>query len=78
MGDIADEHIDRMMDLGWGYRLPKTPKKPVCSICHAKTVHWRLFDGEYKLADDQRQHPGNRYVQHTCPTSADGFGDCDA
>ena len=44
-----------------------------CDICGSKAVHWRLFDGSYKLADDQRQHPGNRYVQHRCPTSAAGF-----
>ena len=44
-----------------------------CDTCGSKAVHWRLFDGSYKLADDQRQHPGNRYVQHRCPTSAAGF-----
>lgn len=44
-----------------------------CSICGEKRVHWRLFDGEYPLADNVRQHPGNRYVVHQCATSADGF-----
>ena len=48
-----------------------------CNACGSKAVHWRIFAGDYKLADDQRQHPGNRYVQHVCPTTADGFGDTD-
>lgn len=78
MGDMADYYVDRMVDRGCWFHAPRAPRpKPVCSMCHATTVHWRLFDGDYKLADDQRQHPGNRYVQHVCPTTADGFGDTD-
>lgn len=58
-------------------KTPAAPKKPMCNVCGAKTTHWRLFNGDYKLADDQRQHPGNRYIPHVCQTSADGFGDCE-
>ena len=57
--------------------LPQAPKKPACKACGSKAVHWRLFDGNYALADDQRQRPGNRYIKHVCPTTADGFGDID-
>ncbi len=79
MGDMADYYIEQAIAGGEWFHAPRAPRpKPVCDICHATTVRWRLFDGDYKLADDQRQHPGNRYVQHVCPTSADGFGDCDA
>ena len=80
MGDIADDHYNQMVERSigaWGIRRPKATK-PTCTHCGCKTVHWRLFDGAYKLADDARQHPGNRYVPHLCQTTADGLGDCDA
>lgn len=93
MGDMADYYINQALDAGeWfqpryreGRGYPafaasygvKAPKKPTCKSCGSTAVHWRLFDGYYKLADDQRQHPGNRYIKHVCPTTADGFGDID-
>lgn len=80
MGEIADEHVERMLDRGfspgsWGFR---RDAPVICAICGSAEVHWRDFGGAMKLADDQRQQPGNRYVHHLCATSADGFGDCDA
>lgn len=82
MGDMADYYIEQGLDQGWFWSNPRPgpnarrkPRAPACRLCGESRVHWRLFDGEYKLADDQRQHPGNCYVQHCCPTSADGFGD---
>jgi len=78
MGEMSDFYIGRMLDYGYGPRGRNKNKKPVCTHCGCKTVHWRLFGGAYRLSDDERQHPGNRYVPHLCETTADGLGDCDA
>ena len=78
MGEMADYYINQSLDAGFWFHSPREPRpKPVCGFCGSHDVHWRIFAGDYKLADDQRQHPGNRYVQHVCPTTADGFGDTD-
>lgn len=61
----------------YSHDLSKPRKKPTCNGCGAKAVHWRLVDGSFKLFEDEHQQPGNRYVPHCCPTSADGFGDCE-
>lgn len=79
MGEMADYYIELGLEQGWSpvgsFRRP--PKKPTCNVCNSTKVHWRLVDGGFKLFDSERQHPGNRYVPHFCPTSADGFGDCE-
>ena len=85
MGDMADYFIALALDAGEGFTSrrrarayhPRARERNAakCNICGSTDVHWRLFEGDYKLADNQRQHPGNRYVQHHCPTSAAGFED---
>lgn len=72
MGDMADYYVASGLDAGEGFPV-RSRTKVHCSICGEKRVHWRLFDGEYQLADNARQNPGNRYVVHQCATSADGF-----
>lgn len=73
MGDMADYYVAIGLDAGEGFSATGSAKPLRCSICGCEDVHWRLFAGKYQLADDARQHPGNRYVVHQCATSADGF-----
>lgn len=82
MGDEAD----RLLDLFWnqvdrrlGHVLParKTwhvPTDPKCSHC-GKTGGLRWKETEYGWRLHEKEHPGNRYVEHRCPTTADGFED---
>lgn len=73
MGDMADYFVSLGLDAGEGFSPVRSRTTVHCSICGEKRTHWRLFGGTYQLADNARQHPGNRYVVHQCATSADGF-----
>lgn len=76
MGDIADDHIQRMIERG--PRLPlRECNATACKLCGSTDVHWRETSAGWRLYENERQHPGNRYVEHDCtpePT-ADGFED---
>lgn len=43
-----------------------------CKHCDA-AVHWRETEDGWRLYDNERQHPGNRYIEHHCPTTPEGF-----
>lgn len=43
-----------------------------CKHCGAD-VHWRETEDGWRLYDNERQHPGNRYIEHHCPTTPEGF-----
>ena len=84
MGDIADWTNDCMQEAYPSWVPVGRPRQPrrernvtVCKTCGSADVHWRETDAGWRLYDNQRQHPGNRYVEHDCtpePT-ADGFED---
>jgi len=76
MGEIADDHLDRMFDRmlddgydgydgydGWDY----APRSKVCERCRAAGLHWRQTTGSWRLyAADGQLHECN-------PPSADDF-----
>ena len=85
MGDITDwMHESGMLDMPdpfdygdaeWGGRPGRERNAPACKPCGSIDVHWRETEHGWRLFNDKRQHPGNRYVEHDCtpePT-ADGF-----
>lgn len=71
MGDIADEHFDRMMDEGydgggWGHGLRQAPQ---CRRCRSQEVHWKEAykpDGSrgWRLFNDGNNRP------HLCASGA--------
>ena len=77
MGDMADYYIELGLEQGWSpvgsYRgRSRAYGPPVsCNQCGSVTVFWQSMPGgkfELRNAEDHQKH--------TCPTSADGFGDC--
>ena len=68
MGDIADEHINWMIERG--PRLPRRdlPKPPKCKHCGATGLNWQQVKGSL-----WRLHEGSK--PHVCKTTADGFED---
>lgn len=85
MGDIAEDHVDQMIENGtWGFAAPR-PRRlqrerdaAVCNRCGSTSVHWRCSAAlGWRLYDNEKQHPGNRYPVHDCTPqpSADGFED---
>lgn len=46
-----------------------------CQLCGSDDVHWRQDNEGWRMYDNEKQHPGNRYILHLCPTSAEGFED---
>lgn len=55
---------------------PKEPRHITCNRCGSAEVHWRMTADGWRLYDDEREHPGNRYVQHNCrQPNPDGFED---
>lgn len=81
MGEMADFYIDQMQDAyGWspvGTRRRDTRTRMErnqtnCKHCGAD-VHWRETEDGWRLYDNERQHPGNRYIEHHCPTTPEGF-----
>ena len=83
MGDMADYYVGLGLANGEnpyaGYSRREAPhrepKSIRCNRCCSTEVRWVLCNGRYVLFDRQRAHPGNRFIQHLCPTSADSFGD---
>ena len=37
-----------------------------CKFCGNTDVHWRETSAGWRLYENERQHPGNRYVEHDC------------
>lgn len=81
MGEMADFYVDQMQDAyGWspvGTRRRDTRTRMErnqtnCKHCRAD-VHWRETEDGWRLYDNERQHPGNRYIEHHCPTTPEGF-----
>jgi hypothetical protein len=72
-----DDNEDRIVY--GGYRMPRRERnRTVCKECGSADVHWREVAQGWRLFDNQRQHPGNRFVEHTCAHAApntDGFED---
>lgn len=80
MADEADDLIERFWSnvdrMGFFCRRPSWRAQPdiKCKFCGATGgLRWREVDGSWQL--QEKEHPGNRYVQHVCQTSADGFED---
>lgn len=76
MGDIADDYIQRMIERGPRLTM-RERNTTACKLCGSIDVHWRETSDGWRLYENERQHPGNRYVEHDCtpqPT-ADGFED---
>ncbi len=63
MGDIADEHIDRML-FGrgrWRDDMDVEPREVRCNRCGSTDVRWRQQGGRWVMFSLQ---PG---VEHQCP-----------
>lgn len=76
MGDMADDYINRMINRG--PRLPLRERNATaCKLCGSTDVHWYETSAGWRLYENKRQHPGNRYVEHDCTpeSTADGFED---
>jgi hypothetical protein len=77
MGEIADEHIDRMLGDGeYPFRLPRVVNKwsANCRRCGASGLKWRPEETGWVLFENERvEH--NRLKKHECnPISDEGFG----
>ena len=74
MGEIADDHIDRML---WGPGRPLTRarnrRNVICDRCGARGLKWRETDAGWRLFENERiEH--NRLKLHECnPPSEDDF-----
>jgi len=74
MGEIADDHIDRMLQEGhFPFRRPRTKWIVTFSQCGASGLKWRETDAGWRLFENERvEH--NRLKPHECnPPSEDDF-----
>lgn len=73
MGEMADYYIDRMINRDPWYTRSRAYGPPIsCKHCGSTNVFWQALHGdkfELRNTDDHQKH--------ICPTSADGFGDCE-
>lgn len=78
MGEIADDHYDRMFDEdnGYGddeygsYEFRAAPRRPVCSRCGSRAVRWHHTGERWALlGDDNKIHTCGRVA------TADDFED---
>lgn len=82
MGDEADRLIDlfwKGIDVRAGRGFARRPSwqghpDPKCTYCgQSEGLRWKETENGWRL--HEKEHPGNQYVQHVCPTTADGFED---
>lgn len=72
MGEMADYYVDRMIYGGPRGRRGAYGPPVRCNNCGSTDVFWQKLPGDkYELRDVAT------HEKHVCPTSADGFGDCD-
>jgi hypothetical protein len=84
MGEIADDHYDRMFDdydeegyhdgAGyWGAGRASSRFNVTCQSCRARNLKWGTLDGNWRLYENKRgEH--NRLMLHACnPPSIDDF-----
>lgn len=75
MGDIADYHVEQMIDQGlWGFACRRgrdsygPPLK--CRYCNSEKVYWQAVKGKHELYDKETLKP------HVCEiTDTEGFED---
>jgi len=97
MGDIADWTNDCMQEANPGWmpaggpssrrrsygprQLLRERNTTACKFCGNTHVHWRDTSDGWRLYENERQHPGNRYIEHNCSSTKDmnteGFDDVD-
>ncbi|WP_186262230.1 hypothetical protein [Burkholderia gladioli] len=77
MGEIADDHVDRMLSDGYYYFSPRihrtTQFDRTCERCGKTGLKWRADDDGWRLYENERvEH--NRLKRHECnPPSEDDF-----
>lgn len=84
MGDIADEHYDRMFDeheatfSGYYEGIYRHEKPPTtCRRCGSHEVYWQTAQGQYKLYSNQTLQPHVCDEANIRKTLANDFEDLD-
>lgn len=77
MGEIADDHVDRMLSDDYYYLSPRTHRTAqfdrTCERCGKTGLKWRADADGWRLYENERvEH--NRLKRHECnPPSEDDF-----
>jgi len=71
MGEIADDIIERMLNLeGWNDDpiRPNLQRTKACKYCGQKGLHWKMTDRGWRLHDEaNRIHSCSRPVRASAP-----------
>jgi hypothetical protein len=73
MGDIADDHVNQMIEHGmWGYPRRRSVYGPPlkCRYCGSTKVYWQAVKGQHEMYDKET------LTRHECQVKdTEGFDD---